>query len=86
MESKKINIIRRNKELWDIFILKDKDKQTFNNYCHTSNIPPPIILLSDNKQNPWTKNHNHHLEQSGCTLLMDFLSQWQGWWCLSYLN
>ena len=52
MEIKKINIIRRNKELCDIFILKDKDKQTFNNYCHTSNTPPSIILLSNNKQNP----------------------------------
>ena len=68
MESKKINIIRRKKELLDILTLKDKGKQKFNNDCHFSNTPPPIIPLSDNKQNPWTKNHNHQLEQFGCTL------------------
>ena len=68
MESKKINIIRRNKEFWYILILKDKGKQKFNNYCHSSNTLAPIIPFYDNKQNPCTKNHNHQLEQSECTL------------------
>ena len=52
MESKKINIIRRKKELLDILTLKDKGKQKFNNDCHSSNTPPPLIPRSDNKQNP----------------------------------
>ena len=38
--------------LMDILILKDKGKQKFNNYCHSSNTSPLIILLFDNKQKP----------------------------------
>ena len=45
-----IIIISRNKELRNIPVLKDA-KQEFNNYCHSSNTPPPIILLYNNKQN-----------------------------------
>ena len=52
----------------DILILKDKGKQKFNNYCHSSNTLAPIIPFYDNKQNPCTKTHNHQLEQSECTL------------------
>ena len=49
-KKKKIIIISRNKELRNIPVLKDA-KQEFNNYCHSSNTPPPIILLYNNKQN-----------------------------------
>ena len=43
--------ISRNKELRNIPVLKDKAKLEFNNYCHSSNTPPLIILLYNNKQN-----------------------------------
>ena len=46
-----IYIISRNKELRNIPVLKDKAKLEFNNYCHSSNTPPLIILLYNNKQN-----------------------------------
>ena len=50
-KTKYIYIISRNKELRNIPVLKDKAKLEFNNYCHSSNTPPLIILLYNNKQN-----------------------------------
>ena len=57
MERKKINIIRRNKEFWDILILKGKQK--FNNYCHSSNTLAPIIINKTHEPKIITINWNN---------------------------